>query len=122
MRVHFKAERREETMAHLVETKATKRELDRALRADKLVTLSPRVRKLADEITAGKTGPVEQAHAIYDYLVATMKYDKTTPAGGRATPSARATSGPATAPTSTRSSCRWRAPRASRRASSSASR
>jgi len=83
VRVRFKAERREETMSALAETKATKRELDRALRADKLVTLSPRVRKLAAEVTAGKQGPVDEAHAIYDHLLATMKYDKNIPGWGK---------------------------------------
>ena len=40
------------------------------------VELSPRVRKLADEVTAGKSGVTEQARAIYDHLLATMTYDK----------------------------------------------
>lgn len=56
--------------------------LDRALRADRLVTLSPRVQKLADEVTAGKKTATEQARAIYDYLLATMTYDKTEPGWG----------------------------------------
>ena len=82
VRVHFRATRREESMAAPAETRASRAELQRALRADRLVTLSPRVRKLAAEVTAGKTTPVEQARAIYDYLVATMKYDKTEPGWG----------------------------------------
>jgi transglutaminase-like putative cysteine protease len=82
VRVRFKATRQEETLASPAETKATPAELRRALRADKLVTISPRVRKLADEVTAGKTEPVDQAHAIFEHLVATMKYDKTTPGWG----------------------------------------
>ena len=77
VRVHFRGTRHEVTTASLAERTATKKELARALRADKLVTLSPRVRNLADEITRGKSTPVDQAHAIYDYLLATMKYDKT---------------------------------------------
>jgi len=81
--VHFMAERREETMNSLAETKATKPELERALRADKLVTLSPRVRKLAAEVTAGKRAPIDEAHAIYDHLLATMKYDKNIPGWGK---------------------------------------
>jgi len=81
--VHFMAERREETMNNLAETKATKPELERALRADKLVTLSPRVRKLAAEVTAGKRAPIDEAHAIYDHLLATMKYDKNIPGWGK---------------------------------------
>src|SRR5437016_5652330 len=83
VRVRFRGVRREITPATLAETSATKQELARALRADKLVTLSPRVRKLGDEITRGKSTPMEQAHAIYDYLLATMKYDKTIPGWGR---------------------------------------
>jgi transglutaminase-like putative cysteine protease len=83
VRVHFKAERREETMSSIAERNATKRELNRALRADKLVTLSPRVRKLADEVTAGKSDPIGEARAIYDHLITTMKYDKTIPGWGK---------------------------------------
>ncbi|HYM62710.1 MAG TPA: transglutaminase domain-containing protein [Thermoanaerobaculia bacterium] len=82
-KVHFKALRHEERIDHPAETKATKAELARALRADRMVTLSPRVRKLANEVTAGKSGPVEQAHAIYEHLLATMKYDKTVPGWGK---------------------------------------
>jgi len=80
--VNFKATRREELGERPFETAASKAELDRALRADKLVTLSPRVKKLADEITAGKTTPMDQAHAIYDYLVTNMTYDKVQPGWG----------------------------------------
>ena len=82
VRVNFKATRQEESINHPFETAASKAEIDRALRADKLVTLSPRVRKLAEEITAGKSSPVDQAHAIYDYLVTNMTYDKTVPGWG----------------------------------------
>jgi transglutaminase-like putative cysteine protease len=82
VRVSFKATRREVSIAAPSETAASKAEIDRALRADKLVTLSPRVRQLADEITAGKSAPVDQARAIYDYLVSNMTYDKTVPGWG----------------------------------------
>ncbi len=81
--VHFRVMRGEETMDHPSETAASAAELQRALRADRLVTLSPRVRKLADEVTIGKSSPVEQARAIYDHLLATMKYDKTIPGWGK---------------------------------------
>ncbi|HYH06202.1 MAG TPA: transglutaminase domain-containing protein [Thermoanaerobaculia bacterium] len=57
--------------------------MDVALRADRLVTLSPRVRQLADEVTAGKTTPRAQARAIYDHLLATMTYDKVAPGWGQ---------------------------------------
>jgi transglutaminase-like putative cysteine protease len=82
VKVHFRGTRNEVTTAKLAETQASRAELTRALKADKLVTLSPRVKKLANEVTTGKTTPAEQAHAIYDYLLATMKYDKTIPGWG----------------------------------------
>ena len=82
VKVHFKATRSGTDIAHPFETAATKGELARDLKADKLVTLSPRVRQMAEEITAGKTGPVEQAHAIYEYLVTNMTYDKVAPGWG----------------------------------------
>lgn len=81
-KVHFVATRREITHDHPVETHATKAELKHALEANRLVTLSPRVQKLATELTAGKTDPVDQAHAIFEHLVTTMKYDKTIPGWG----------------------------------------
>lgn len=81
-KVHFDATRREITDDHPAETKATRADLKRALQPNHLVTISPRVKKLADEITAGKSGAVDQAHAIFEYLVTTMKYDKTIPGWG----------------------------------------
>lgn len=68
--------------ATLDQVKGSRGDLDRALRADRLVTLSPRVRKLAREVTAGKSTPREQARAIYDHLLATMTYDKVVPGWG----------------------------------------
>ena len=83
VRVNFRTTRREITEEALADTtKPTKADLQRALKADRLVTLSPRVRQLADKITAGKTTPIDQAHAIYDYLLSTMKYDKNFPGWG----------------------------------------
>jgi len=82
VKVRFRGTRNEITPADLPETHASKAELARALKPDTLVTISPRVKKLADEVTAGKKTPSEQAHAIYDYLVTNMKYDKTIPGWG----------------------------------------
>jgi len=83
VQVRFTGTRREESAEQPFETAASRTERERALRADRLVTLSPRVRKLADEVTAGKTTPLEQARAIYDYLLTTMTYDKTAPGWGK---------------------------------------
>ncbi len=81
IRVRFTATRKEATEP--VEKVASRAEIQRALRADRLVTLSPRVRKLADEVTKGISDPLEQAHAIFNYLIVTMKYDKTIPGWGQ---------------------------------------
>jgi transglutaminase-like putative cysteine protease len=83
VRVRFNATREEATSAHPAESAASRAQIQRALRADRLVTLSPRVRNLANEITRGINDPVEQAHAIYNYLIVTMKYDKTIPGWGQ---------------------------------------
>ena len=80
--VRFVATRSEITAAHPFDTKASKADLERELGANRLVTLSPRLRKLAQEITAGKKTTMEQARAIYEYVVTSMKYDKTTPGWG----------------------------------------
>lgn len=82
VKVRFKATRTATDIVHPFESDATDDELARDLKADKLVTLSPRVRTLAAEITAGKTTPIEQARAIYQYLITNMTYDKTTPGWG----------------------------------------
>ena len=80
IRVRFTATREEATAP--VDRVATRSEIQRALRADKLVTLSPRLRNLANELTKGISDPYEQAHAIFNYLIITMKYDKTIPGWG----------------------------------------
>jgi transglutaminase-like putative cysteine protease len=46
------------------------------LEPDRLVPLDARIRGLAREVTAGKGTDLEKARAIYDYVVATMRYDK----------------------------------------------
>ncbi len=49
------------------------------LAADARVPLDARVRKIAADVTRGKTTPLARARAIYDYVLSTLKYDK--PAG-----------------------------------------
>ena len=48
----------------------------RDLEANRLVPLNQRIRGLSAEVTAGKTTDLEKARAIYDYVLSTMKYDK----------------------------------------------
>jgi transglutaminase-like putative cysteine protease len=64
------------------------RELDepapspRFLQPDRLGIIDTRIRALAAQLTAGKAGAQDKAKAIYDYVVSTMAYDKTTPGWG----------------------------------------
>jgi len=46
------------------------------LEPNRLGPLGERIRRMAAEVTAGKSTDLERARAIYDYVVATMKYDK----------------------------------------------
>ncbi len=53
------------------------------LKQDKLVPVNEEIRKWAMEVTRGKKTDSEKARAIYDYTVATMKYDKSGKGWGR---------------------------------------
>jgi transglutaminase-like putative cysteine protease len=57
--------------------------LQRYLAPDKLVPLGGVISDLAKEQTAGDTTTLVKAHHIYDYVVATMRYDKTGEGWGR---------------------------------------
>ena len=53
------------------------------LAENRLVPLSPRVRTLSKDLSAGKADAMAKARAFYDYLVDNGTYDKTTPGWGR---------------------------------------
>jgi len=57
--------------------------LKRYLEPDKLVPLNDTIARLAKEQTAGDTTPLQRARHIYDYVIATMRYDKTGEGWGR---------------------------------------
>jgi transglutaminase-like putative cysteine protease len=57
--------------------------LERYLEPDKLVPLNGTIAALAKEHTAGDTTPIQKARHIYDYVLATMRYDKTGEGWGR---------------------------------------
>jgi transglutaminase-like putative cysteine protease len=57
--------------------------LARFLQPDKLVPINDKFRQMAAEITQGKTGDVEKAYAIYDYVFHNLRYDKTGTGWGR---------------------------------------
>lgn len=58
-------------------------DLQRYLDPNRLIPVTGMIKQLADQITAGKQGPVEKAHAIYDYLFHTFRYDKSGTGWGR---------------------------------------
>ena len=53
------------------------------LKPDQLVPVNERVLKMAAEVTRGKKTPLARARAIYDYVLSTMKYDKSGSGWGR---------------------------------------
>jgi transglutaminase-like putative cysteine protease len=50
---------------------------------DALVPLDARVRRIAEEVTRGKATPLERARAIYAYVLANVRYEKTGDGWGR---------------------------------------
>jgi len=82
LELHFQARRQEVTFRGIRPAAPAQQELRRHLRDDRLVTSSPRIRRLADQVTAGKKGALAQAKAIYDHVLTTMTYDKATPGWG----------------------------------------
>ncbi|MCI0412680.1 transglutaminase domain-containing protein [bacterium] len=56
--------------------------LSQFLRAERLVTLSPRIRALAAKITEGMNTVEAKTKAIYDYVLRNVTYDKSVPGWG----------------------------------------
>ena len=52
------------------------------LQPDRLVVVDDAIRKMASDITKGKSTTLEKARAIYDYVLAQMTYDKNHPGWG----------------------------------------
>ena len=78
--MEFTVERKERVQKNFMEVKTPKGpapdNLARWLQSDRLVPLDQKIREMSLEITAGKKTDVEKARAIYDYVLANMKYDK----------------------------------------------
>ncbi len=53
------------------------------LKPDKLVPVTPEIKRWAEEATKGKKTDLERARAIYDYALKTLKYDKSGEGWGR---------------------------------------
>jgi transglutaminase-like putative cysteine protease len=79
--MEFTVRRKERVQKNFLAVKTTSdgkapEDLQRWLQSDHLVPLDQRIREMSGEITAGKKTDVEKARAIYDYVLANMKYDK----------------------------------------------
>jgi len=57
--------------------------LARFLLADRLVPVQGKLRDLAEENTRGLDGTVQKAHALYDYVLHSVRYDKSGTGWGR---------------------------------------
>ncbi len=57
--------------------------LARFLEPDRLVPIDGKMKALAEENTQGKRGAIEKAHALYDYVFHTLRYDKSGTGWGR---------------------------------------
>ena len=58
-------------------------DVGRFLEPDRLVPIDGKMKELAEENTQGKQGAVEKAHALYDYVFKTLRYDKSGTGWGR---------------------------------------
>jgi len=87
--LQFDVVRRERRNAAVVARKpaqsppAVERIEERWLEPDRLVPLDGKVLDLALDVTRGHASRLEQARAIYDYTVSTLKYDKSGTGWGR---------------------------------------
>jgi transglutaminase-like putative cysteine protease len=63
--------------SHLLPAALSSREKKEDLQPDVLVPVTGLPADLAVKVTQGKTGDLEKARAIYDYVFTTMRYDKT---------------------------------------------
>ncbi len=84
VRVHFQVARQEHRVAvdgdpsvtKVSGTQANAGELKRFLQPDRRVPLQGTIAELSAEQTHGIQDPMAKARAIYDYVIATMRYDK----------------------------------------------
>ncbi len=87
--IRFTATRREhivplgDTMKNASVAAASDAMLRRYLQPDKLVPLNGTISELAKEHTAGDMTQIEKARHIYEYVVSTMRYDKSGEGWGR---------------------------------------
>ena len=85
VRVLFTAVRHEELFPAAIHDRAVvaPRDVRAFLLPNRLVPITPRVRKMAQELSVGAPDAVAKARAFFTYLVDNGTYDKTTPGWGR---------------------------------------
>ena len=86
VRMRFQALRREHRVALAPSAgaaEATPAELARFLQPDHLVPIDGMIAALAEQQTRGLTRPLDKARAIYNYVISTMRYEKTGQGWGR---------------------------------------
>jgi hypothetical protein len=64
-------------LPHLAAVTLSPKETKRYLAPDALVPVTGLPAELAAKVTTGQSSPLEKARAIYDYVFANMRYDKT---------------------------------------------
>lgn len=62
---------------------ATEQQMSRYLKAEQLVPIDERFRKIALDVTAGRTGAGQQGKALYDHVLDRMRYEKSGDGWGR---------------------------------------
>ena len=81
--VRYRVKRSEFSKQNYAQARFLKEEdLRKYLEANRLVTISPGVKMLAEKITKSKTTTMDKARAIYDYVFQNVSYDKTIPGWG----------------------------------------
>ncbi len=85
LRLHFQVKRREHRvdLAQASAADPPRPELARFLEPDRLVPINGIIAELAEQQTQGLQKPIEKARAVYDYVVSTMRYEKTGEGWGR---------------------------------------
>jgi transglutaminase-like putative cysteine protease len=73
----------QELMRYNSESQKIPAAVARFLQPDRLVPINGKMKELADANIQGKQGPVEKAHALYDYVFKTLRYDKSGTGWGR---------------------------------------
>ena len=68
---------------HLAEVELKDRDRKLFLQPDKLVPVTGLPAELAVKVTGGQVAPLDKARAIYDYVLTTMRYDKSGTGWGR---------------------------------------